>query len=109
MTQVFINVLIAASIYILVGISFSMIYSTARFFHFAHGAVFTYGAYGAWLAKVYLGFPILISVCSGVVVAAAVGVGLELLIYRPLRRKGTGALVLLLASLGMYVVLQNVL
>jgi branched-chain amino acid transport system permease protein len=33
---------------------------------------------------------------------------IELLIYKPLRRKGTTPLILLLASLGIYIVLQNI-
>jgi len=38
---------------------------------------------------------------------AMLGVGLEVGIYRPLRRRGATGLVLLLASLGLYAVLQN--
>ncbi|MBL7148324.1 MAG: branched-chain amino acid ABC transporter permease, partial [Nanoarchaeota archaeon] len=41
--------IIASSIYILIAIGFSIIYSTTRFFHFAHAVVFTSGAYFAFL------------------------------------------------------------
>jgi len=41
LNQLFINALISSSIYILIAVSFSLIYQTARFFHFAHAVVFT--------------------------------------------------------------------
>ena len=109
MTQILTNTAIAASIYVLVGVSFSIVYSTVRFFHFAHGAVLAYGAYGAWIAHVCLELPMSISILLGVLLATVIGVGIEVLIYRSLRRQHAGPLVLLLASLGIYIVLQNIL
>jgi len=41
--QLFVNGLIAGSIYALVAVGFGLIYSTTRFFHFAHGAVYAAG------------------------------------------------------------------
>jgi len=46
--QLFVNGLIAGSIYALVALGFGLIYATTRFFHFAHGAVYTAGAYLAY-------------------------------------------------------------
>ncbi len=42
--QLFINGIIAAGIYALVGLGFALIYNTTRFFHFAHGVVYAAGA-----------------------------------------------------------------
>jgi branched-chain amino acid transport system permease protein len=39
--QLLVNGLIAGSIYALVALGFGLIYATTRFFHFAHGAVYT--------------------------------------------------------------------
>jgi len=41
--QLLVNGLIAGSIYALVALGFGLIYPTTRFFHFAHGAVYTAG------------------------------------------------------------------
>jgi branched-subunit amino acid ABC-type transport system permease component len=54
-SQIVANGLITASIYLLVGISFSIIYTAGRFFHFAHGGVITIGPYTAYLLKAELG------------------------------------------------------
>ncbi|MBI4546429.1 MAG: hypothetical protein HY707_00505 [Ignavibacteriae bacterium] len=42
--QLLLNGIIAGSIYSLVALGFALIYQTTRFFHFAHGAVYTFGA-----------------------------------------------------------------
>lgn len=39
--QLLINSIIVGSTYTLIALSFSLIYSTTKFFHFAHGAVYT--------------------------------------------------------------------
>jgi len=45
--QLIINGIIAGSIYALIAIGFTVIYRTVKFFHFAHGVVYTAGAYFA--------------------------------------------------------------
>ena len=107
LNQLLINALIAGSIYILVAVSFSLIYQTIRFFHFAHAVVFTSGAYFAYLFHKLLGFPIFISIPIAVALAALLGCGMEVSVYKSLRKKNTSPMVLLLASLGLYIVLQN--
>ena len=107
LAQFFVNSLISGSIYMIVALSFSIIYTTTNFFHFAHGAIFILGAYFAYLYTSMLGIWVLISLPLGILTATIVGILIELLIYRPLRRKGTTALILLLSSLGIYIVLQN--
>jgi len=42
------NGILAGSIYALAALGFAVIYRTVRFFHFAHGAVYTFGAYMAY-------------------------------------------------------------
>ena len=46
--QLVINGIIAGSIYALIAIGFTVIYRTVKFFHFAHGVVYTAGAYFAY-------------------------------------------------------------
>lgn len=105
--QITLNIVVTAAIYTLVGISFLIPFRTARFFHFAHGAVFAAGPYIALVFAAIMGLPIVLASIVAIACAGCVGCIVELLIYRPLRRRGTSALMLLLASLGVYVVLQN--
>lgn len=46
--QLILNGIIAGSIYALIALGFTIIYRTVKFFHFAHGVVYTAGAYLAY-------------------------------------------------------------
>ena len=107
MIQLLINTLVSSSKFIYLAISFSLIYSTTRFFHFAHAVVFTSGAYFAFLFYKLLGFSIYISIPIAIFFAIVLGCSIENFIYKPLRKKGTSSIVMLLASLGIYIFLQN--
>jgi len=106
--QAVLNSIIAASAFALVALSFALIYVPTRFFHFAHGAVVAWGAYVAYGSHVLLSMPLLPSAALAIGTSTALGLALEVSVYRPLRRRSATGLVLLLASLGLYVVLQNV-
>lgn len=106
-SQILANGLLAGSVYALVALGFSIIYSTVRFFHFAHGAVYTAGAYFTYLFFVIYKLPFAVAVAVAVLLAAILGVAIELLVYKPIKRRGSRALVLLIASLGVFIVLQN--
>ena len=105
--QITTNAAIAASLYLLVALSFVVIFKATRFFHFAHGIVFTAGAYLTLISKNWLGMSPLFSFISGIAFCTILGCLMDLCIYRPLRKKGSSELILLLASLGIYVFLQN--
>lgn len=102
MDQVIANVIVAAAAYLLVGLGFSLVYTTTRFFHFAHGIVVTLGAYVAFTLRVWTGLPLWASLLGGVMASGLAGVGMELVVYRPLRKRGGSSAALLLVSLGLY-------
>lgn len=105
--QLLLNGLVAGSVYALVALGFSLVYGTTRFFHFAHGAVYTVGAYSLYTIVAVLGMPLAIGIPVAVVAAVVVGAISEIAVYRPLRRRQASALILLIASLGIYIVIQN--
>lgn len=108
MQQLIANSLIAASLYSAIGLSFWLIYRSAGFFHFAHGATITFGAYACYCA-VSLDVPLFWSVILGIGFSACLGALMQVGVFQPLTRRGGGPLVLLLVSLGLYVVIENVL
>jgi branched-chain amino acid transport system permease protein len=109
MAQLLANSIVFASVYLIVAVGFALIYHITRFFHFAHGFVFTAGAYLTFFFKVWFGFSLVFSISLAIGLTAVLGCLIEISIYRPLRHKGASSLILLLASLGIYVVLQNIL
>ena len=105
--QFILNVLIGGAIYTLLALGFGLIYSTARFFHIAYGAIYTTAAYSLYLAYAVVGLPLWLAVLVALTVATALGAAMELLFYRFLRRRSGSLLIPLLASFGMYIVIQN--
>lgn len=105
--QIIINVIIAAAVYGVFALSFSLIYSTTRFFNFSHASVCSLGAYGTLFAITTLRMSFLPAALVGNLFAAIIGGLVYFLIFAPLRKKSANAVVLLVASLGSFVVLQN--
>ena len=107
MNQILINIIYSASIYLLIAFSFSLVYYTTKFFHFAHAAIITFSAYFTYYFFQQLNFSIWIAVPSAIILSVLLGMLIELGIYKQLRKKNTSPLLMLIASLGLYVVLQN--
>lgn len=106
--EFFIYGLIAGSGYALVALGFALIYRTVRFFNFAHGAVYTIGAYLAFVFYVLLGLPLAVAVLLAVPITGLIGVGFEWAVFRPMRARNASSLTLLIASLGLLILGQNV-
>ena len=106
--QILINILVTTSQILLIATGFSLIFYTARFFHFAHGIIFAGGAYLSFFLFTWFKIPLPLSIILGILLCAAIGCLIEMAIYRPLRKKKSSELIFLLASLGVYIVLQNV-
>ena len=107
--QLLLNGLISGSIYALVALGFSVIYRTVKFFHFAHGVVYAAGAYIAYSLIISLGLNPIVSFCLAVALAGVVGVLIDQLVYRPLRKRKAPNLVFLIASFGVFFFIQNLL
>lgn len=106
-SQLLINSLSAASVYILIGLGFGLVYSIARFFHFAHAAIFIICPYIALFIFSWFKSPLYIAIPLAIILVTLLGCLIDIFVYSPLRKKGSSPLILLLASFGVYIVLQN--
>jgi len=105
--QLIINGIIAGSIYALIAIGFNIIYRTVKFFHFAHGVIYTIGAYVAYTLVISLQLPLIPAFFLSILLAAVLGVCIDRFVYYPLRRQHASNLIFLLASFGVFIFLQN--
>jgi branched-chain amino acid transport system permease protein len=105
--QFLVNGLIAGGIYALIALGFSVIYRTVKFFNFAHGVVYTAGAYVAYTLAIQFGMNFIVAFFLAALSAAVLGVLIDRTVYRPLRRENASNLILLLASFGVFIFLQN--
>lgn len=99
--------LLVGSFYAMLAVSFGIIFSTTRTFHFAHALTFTVGAY-VGVVTAESGLPLWVAVLVGALAAACFGVTADLLVYRPLRRRQAKQLNVFLASLGLLIAGQAV-
>jgi branched-chain amino acid transport system permease protein len=105
--QLFANGLVNGSHYALLGLAFALIFGTTRIVHFAFGPVYALSAYGCWVAAAQFSAPLPLAVLAGVATGAIAGTLSYLVVYRPFERKGSPPLVVLIASLGLFIVLEN--
>lgn len=103
--QIIVNLLNTVSIVLIAIISFSCSYYPTKFFHIAHAATITLGAYITYALTSVMPLPIAIPL--SIIATTGIGILCEILIYRPMRRKGLSSLSLMIASIGLYTVLQN--
>jgi len=105
--QFLVNGIVGGTIYALMALGFAIVYNTSKIFHVAHGAVYTLAGYVLFLIGAKLGLPLLPAALITVVVVAVFGGLLELVVYRPLRRRGAGLATYMISSLGLFIFLQN--
>lgn len=119
--QQLLNGLSIGSVYAIFALGYTLIFSILGIINFAHGAIFTLGAYfvyfliggssgfNGWLAnsKLPFSFPFVIALILGGILAGLSSLLLERLAFRPLRRKQADPLLTLVSSLGAAVVIVN--
>src|SRR6266446_1797763 len=106
LSQLAVNGLIAGAMIALLAVGFTIIYLGCRFFIFTYAASYTWAAYTPLLLLHRL--PHLLSALLGIAVAVSIGVLLEVFIFGPTRKRVRRGLVLMLASIGAYIILQNI-
>jgi len=106
-SQLVVNGIVAGATYGLVGLGFSLIYSTTRVFHLAHGAVYLAGAYAFYALLRLANLPPVLVVSLVITITALFGLLLELSVYRRLRERHATPRVILIASLGVLIATQN--
>lgn len=105
--QLLMNILISFSICSLVALSTITIYYPTKFFHIAHAVTLTFAAYLTFLFSMQLNFSIALSILLAIICAIAIGMLSEIALYKPLRKRNASPMILMIASLGLYIVLQN--
>lgn len=97
------------SVYALIALGYTMVYGIIKLINFAHGDFIMVGGYTLYFAipvMMKMGLPGWTAVIMAVIVCACVGMLVELLAYRPVRKKGTN-LTALITAIAMSFVLEN--
>ncbi len=112
--QTLVSALSLGALYALIALGYTLVYGVLRFINFAHSDVFTLGAWVAATLAGALGWslggggllalPVIL--LASMAICAAVGVSIEYLAYRPLRR--APRLNVLITAIGVSLLMQNV-
>ncbi len=107
MLQLIVNIILTASVFLITAKSFLLIYQTTKFFNIAHAAIITFGAYFTFTFSQILSFHIIPSIALAVFISILLGIATELFIFRVLRKKNNHPYIMLISSLGIYIILHN--
>ena len=105
--QLTVNGLIAGSIYALVASGFSLIYGTNKFMHFAHGVSVAFAGYILYSVFTLYGLNFYFSILLTLVLSGIFGLLIYRLVYSPLQNRNASNVVLLIASLGLLILIEN--
>jgi neutral amino acid transport system permease protein len=107
--QLLANGLVTGSVIAIAAVGVSLVYGILRLVNFAYGDYMAFGALAAYELNGPLGLGIVVSVLFAMVATAVLSVALDLALWRPLRRRRAGFMSLFLASIGLALVLRQVL
>ena len=103
--QQLINGVVLGSTYALIALGYTMVYGIIELINFAHGEIYMFGAFvGMILVTVYQ-FPFFLAFFIAMALASLLGITVEFLAYRPLRR--STRLAALISAIGASIFLQN--
>ena len=106
--QQVINGLSLGSVYALIAVGYSLVYSILLFSNFAHGGFLVIGGYICYFALRGAGMGIWAASFAALVGAGISAVIVERLAYKPIRERTPITLYMLIASMGMSIVIENI-
>jgi branched-chain amino acid transport system permease protein/neutral amino acid transport system permease protein len=106
MIQMILGTLASAAIVAPAAVAFTLVFTLFRYANFAVGGFVTIGAFAAWTINVPLGLPLWAAGIGAMIVSAAALAASDRLVFRPLRGRNGGTL--LLVSIALSFVLENI-
>ena len=105
--QQLVNGLSIGSIYALMAVGYSLIYSLLNFTNFAHSITVTIAAFSAFYFMSYIVGNLYLGIFFAVIVSGVIAMLIELLGYRPLLKKKAKRIYLLITGLGISTMCEN--
>ena len=109
MLQIVVNGLIMGLLYSLMAIGFALVYNTTKVFHIAAAGIYVFAAFMFYCFTVTFGLPVLFSALVSVVLTMGLSLLTEVAVYRPLKQRKASNNVAMIVSIGLMVVIVNLL
>lgn len=108
--QLILDGLVLSLIIALGALGLNLIFGTTGLTNFAHGELLSLGAFTAYVFNAYLGLNLVFAAILALgVCAIAWGWGQNLILWRPLRKKGTGLIAAMIVSIGLAITVRYIL
>ncbi len=105
--QQIINGLSLGSVYALIAVGYSLVYSILLFSNFAHGGFLVVGGYACYFLLTQWGYSVPVSMLGALIASGLTAIITERLAYKPIRERTTTTLYLLIASMGVNIIIEN--
>ncbi|HEX5017220.1 MAG TPA: branched-chain amino acid ABC transporter permease [Actinomycetes bacterium] len=92
----------------LAAVGLSLIYGTTGLTNFAHGEIVTFGAIITWWFNSSLGLPLILAAVLGIAMSGLFGFVNDRGLWKPLRKRQTGLIAMMIVSIGLALALQNI-
>lgn len=106
--QQLINGLSIGSVYALMAVGYSLVYSIMNFSNFAHGGVIMLGAYFGFFSLTLLKLPFAVAFLLASVGTLLVAIIVERIAYKPLRERKAPFLYFIISAMGASILLENI-
>ncbi len=106
--QQVLNGIVVGSVYGLFALGFTLLFGVNHIMNMAHGSVFMWGAFAGLFVMLKLDAPIYVSLLAGMLAGGVVSILLELLAFRPLRRRQAPEFSAIVSSIGADLVLLSI-
>src|SRR5918912_950698 len=107
--QLVANGLVTGSVIAIAAVGVSIVYGILRLVNFAYGDFLAFGALAAYAFNKPLGIALVPATVLAMILTAGLSVGLDFVLWRPLRAKRAGFMSLFLASIGLALVVRQAL
>src|SRR3984885_1570540 len=85
--QQLVNALSLGCVYALFALGFTLVFGVLGVINLSHGAIFMIGAYAALEVVTRFGFPLWASLIAAFFISGAIGLAIDVLVLKPLRKR----------------------
>ena len=105
--QQLVNALSLGCVYALFALGFTLVFGVLGVINLSHGAIFMIGAYAALEVVTRLAFPLWAALAAAFLVSGVLGLLIDVLVLRPLRRRNAPHLIPMIATIGIGISLNS--
>ena len=105
--QLIANGLVNGAMFALLAVAFGLVYRSAKVFHIAYGGLYVLSAYFLFAGVNWFSLPVWLSFLLAILLSLLAGILTETGFYRLFAKRRSSSGVVLVASLGLFIVLEN--